>query len=201
MGFLGPVGDAFAQIFQWGISTWLILLICVLLFGGTIIVILVRNKLTYAFRIRIYRTRESGKVKELNWVGGYITRKNAPPFFRMKPRKNSPFKHVDLIETPKPEWIDEEDRIYYKQIDVGCYIQLRREFIFTKEELIKFTPVESDVKYGAIIAVQRIRDVLKTEPTWKKLLAYFTLIILAVVFIVAYWMLMDKCGGAAPIPK
>ena len=58
----------------------------------------------------------------------------------------------------------------------------------------KYIPIETDIKYGAILAVQRIKDVLRTEPTWKKILPYAGLGILAVVFIAGYALLMNaKC--------
>ena len=60
---------------------------------------------------------------------------------------------------------------------------------------IRMTPVESDVKYGAILSIQRIKDVLRLEPAWKKILPYAGLILMAIVFIVAYAMLMNSCTG------
>ena len=69
---------------------------------------------------------------------------------------------------------------------------MRRE---VRKGKLVMTPVESDVKYGAILSIQRIKDVLRLEPTWKKLLPYFGLTIMAVVFIVAYAILMSKCTG------
>lgn len=156
-----------------------------------IIVVVIRNKYIYKYQVRVFRTRENGKVKESNYKGGYIGRKNLAPFFRVKTGKWW-WQYVDFIETPKIEFMDEDDRLYYKQIDVATFIQLKRNFV---GGILQFTPVESDVKYGAVLSVQRIKEVLRTEPTWKKVLPYFGLILLAVVFIVAYAMLMNKCSG------
>lgn len=60
---------------------------------------------------------------------------------------------------------------------------------------VKYTPIETDIKYGAILSIQRIKEVLRSEPAWKRVLPYAGLIILAVVFIAAYAMLMQSCGS------
>lgn len=153
-----------------------------------------RNKSIYKYKARIFRIRENGKVKEANYKAGYIGRKNSAPFFRIKTGRWW-WQQIDMVTTPKVKYMDEEDRVYYLQVDVSTFIQLRRQIDLKKEHLVKFTPVESDVKYGAILSVQRIKDVLRAEPTWKKVLPYAGLIILAIVFIIAYAMLMNNCGG------
>lgn len=157
--------------------------------AGFVLVIVSRNKKIYRYKARIYKVREGNTYKELNFKAGYIRRKNSAPYFRIK---TGWFKGIDLITTPKPQYIDEEDRVYYKQIDVDTYVQMSRRMLNGK---VVLTPVESDVKYGAILSIQRIKDVLRLEPTWKKLLPYFGLTIMAVVFIVAYAILMNKCSG------
>lgn len=183
-GYLGGVGKIFS------INT-LYYLIIALIFIGLIawLIITINNKRTYVYKARIFRIREGEKYKEGNYKAGYINRKNSAPFFRIK---TGWFKTIDLTTTPNPKYIDEENRVYYKQIDINTYVQLQRTF-----EAGKFvmTPVESDVKYGAILSIQRIKDVLRTESTWKKILPFAGLIILAIVFIVAYAMLMKSCGG------
>jgi len=154
----------------------------------------IREKKIYKYPVRIFKVREAGKVKEINTRGGYIGRKNSAPFFRIITGKTF-FrlfnKYSDLTTTPNPKFMDEEDRVYYKQIDVDSYVQLQRRF---EGDDTLFTPVESDVKYGAILSVQRIKEVLRAEPTWKKILPYAGLILMAIVFIVSYAMLMDKCS-------
>jgi hypothetical protein len=156
---------------------------------GGLILYFQYNKKLYKYKVRVYRVRENGKVKEINGKGGFINRQTGAPFFRI----NFGFRNnFDLTETPKLQFMDEEDRVYYKQIDINTFIQLERKF---DDGDLTFTPVESDVKYGAILSVQKIREVLNTESTLKKLAPYIALIILAVVFIVAYWFLMDKCKG------
>jgi len=151
-----------------------------------------RSMMVYKYPVRIFRIRENGKVKELNTRGGYVGRQNSAHFFRIKTGRWW-WQCVDLTKTPNPAFLDEEDRVYYKQIDIDTYIQMHRKF--TEDEKVTYTPVEADVKYGAILAIQRIKDVLRVEPAWKKVLPYAGLAIMAVVFIVAYAMLMERCSG------
>jgi len=174
-----------------------------------IFIIHFRNRSIYKYPVRVFRIRENGKVKESNYLGGYIGRKNSAPFFRIK-RGRLPWQYIDLTTTPIVKYMDEEDRIYYLQIDVDTFVQLKRNIDLRVTKLIKnkegkitgiklnkkdfeFSPVESDIKYGAILATQKIRTVLRAEPTWKKVLPYFGLVLMAVIFIVAYALLMDKC--------
>ena len=167
-----------------------------------------RNKSLYRHPVRIFRIRENGKVKENNFKGGYIGRKNSAPFFRIK-KGFMPNQNIDLTTTPKVEYMDEDDRVYYLQIDVNTFVQLKRDMnikiktekdkndkitsVSLNKKEFEFTPVESDVKYGAILSCQKIRGVLRLEPTWQKLLPYFGITIMAVIFIVAWSLLMDKC--------
>jgi oligoribonuclease (3'-5' exoribonuclease) len=49
--------------------------------------------------------------------------------------------------------IDFENRIYYKQIDVSTFIQLKR--VFDRDILI-YKPAEQDIMYGAVLTLQNI---------------------------------------------
>lgn len=171
---------------------WILYLLPVILIivwiGGVI-----RNRMIYKFKVRVFRERENGKVLESNYKGGYIGRKNLSPFFRVK-RGKWWWQYVDFIETPKIQYMDEDDRLYYKQIDVNTFVQMKR---IIEGDRIKFTPVESDVKYGAVLSVQKIRQALELEPTWKKLLPYIGLTLMAIIFIVSYALLMNSCKGGA----
>ena len=154
------------------------------------VIIYIKNKKIYRYKIRIFRVRENNKVKEANFKGGYVGRKNSAPFFRIKTGM-FPWNVIELTETPKVEFMDEEDRVYYKQIDINTFVQIKRNF---NKEGLEFTPVESDVKYGAILSVQRIKDVLRVEPAWKRLLPYVGMTLVAVVLIVGYAILLNtKC--------
>jgi uncharacterized membrane protein YcjF (UPF0283 family) len=90
-----------------------------------------------------------------------------------------------------PKYMDQDNRVYYKQIDLNTYIQLQRTF---DEDEIKFAPVEQDVKYGAILDIQRIKEVLRSESTWKKIAPYVALVIVFMAAIIGWWFVMNsKC--------
>ena len=184
----------------------LIYIIPIFLIAAAIIMI-IRNRGLYRFKVRIFRIRESGKVKEFNYSGAFITRQNSSPYFRIK-TGIFPNQGIDQITTPEVKFMDEEDRVYYLQTDVSTFIQLKRDMDLVKEvirdkngEITKtvlnkttfsFEPVESDIRYGAILATQRVKQIMAVEPTWKKVLPYFGITILAVVFIVAYALLLQN---------
>lgn len=191
MGTLSDLGlDRISFMNTGGIMNFLMWTIGILIFLGIfgIIIYMWYQKKVYMYPVRIFRRRENGGVLEINGFGGYINRTSGAPFFRIKLGKG---KKVDLTETPKLEYMDEQSRVYYNQIDIDTFIQIKRNFDI---DSVKYTPVESDVKYGAILSVQRVKDTLKMESTWSKLAPYLTLALLSIVFIVAYSMLMDKCG-------
>ena len=154
----------------------------------------IRNSMIYKYPVRIFRVRENGKVIESNHKGGYIGRRGSAPFFRIKTGKWywGWWHSVNLTTTPKPEYLDEQNRVYYKQIDIKTFVQMRRSFPDSKTVI--HSPVESDVIYGAILDIDRIDKVLATEPAWKKILPYAGMVLVAVVLIVGYAILLNtKC--------
>jgi len=187
-GVYKGLGGEIVQILYYAL--WLIPLFAVFVS----VILSIRSKMVFQHPVRIFRVRENGKVIESNYVGGYISRKGASPFFRIKIGKWywAWWKHIDLTTTPKPEYMDEQNRIYYKQIDVGTFVQLRREF--TDLDKVTYHPVESDVKYGAILDIDRITKVLATVSPWQKVLAYGGLMIVAITLIIGYVILLNtKC--------
>jgi len=188
------IGNIFARFSGMGTTiAYTLLTLVPIILVLVLVIVTLRGRSIYRYRVRIFRIREGGKVKEANFKGGYIGRKNSAPFFRIKTGK-MPWHVIDLNTTPLPEYMDEEDRFYYVQRDVNTFIQIKRKMCLKKLGEAQYAPVESDVKYGAILAMHRIRNVLQTEPTWKKVLPYFGILFLGVIFIVAYAMLMDKCS-------
>jgi hypothetical protein len=150
---------------------------------------MLRRRMIFIYPVRIFKTRESGGVKEINWKGGYITRKNSASYFQIIGKM--PWQKINLNTTPNPKFMDQDNRVYYKQIDLGTYVQLKRTFA---NETITFDPVEQDVKYGAVLDIQRIKEILRTESPWKKLAPYFVMAIICVTIIVGWWLLMNsKC--------
>lgn len=142
---------------------------------------LIRGKILYNYPVRIFRTRENGKVLEKNCKGGFIQRKNSAPYFRIK---FGPFwwQKKDLNSTPKTALMDEQNRVYYNQIDIDTFVQMKREF--NPDKKVKFTPVDSDVKYGAILDIQKIRDVTAKKDTLMKYLGWGALMLIAVIHLV-----------------
>jgi len=209
---------------------WGVLYIIPIIGVASLVIMHLRNRKLYRYNVRIYRIRENGKVKEVNFKGGYIGRKNSAPFFRIKTGRWW-WQQMDLTTTPIVKHMDEEDRVYYLQIDVDSLVQMSRSIenldtgIFDKvrkkikdfkdnksdtdkDKLMvqirkeidlknvstKFTPIESDIKYGAILSVQRIKDILRTEPTWKRVLPYVGLILVFLLAVISYALLLDRCG-------
>lgn len=187
LGIFGNIGSGLLSNLYYILALIPIAIIVIL------IVSKIRVKMIYKHPIRVYRVRENGKVKESNFIGGYIGRRNSAPFFRMKTGKWW-WQYVDLTKTPNPAYMDEDDRIYYKQIDVGSYLQMRRDFPINPGDKVKYTPVEPDIKYGAILSIQKIKEVLRLEPTWKKVLPYIGLGIVGIILIIGYAILLKtKC--------
>ena len=169
---------------------WIIPLLAIF----TSIIVSLRGRMIYKYPVRIFRVRESGKVIESNHKGGYIGRKGSGSFFRIKTGKWywGWWWTIDLTTTPRPEYFDEQNRVYYKQIDVATFVQLKR--IFSDDGKVSYSPVESDVKYGAILDINRIDKVLVIEPAWKKILPYAGMVLVAIVLIVGYAILLNtKC--------
>jgi len=186
---MGGISDWFSGSFlltaYYALGVFLVILLLIF------VIMKIRGKYTFKYPVRIFRIRENGKVIEANYVGGYIGRKNSAPFFRIKTGW-FPWQCVDLTTTPNPAYMDEQDRVYYKQIEVSTYIQMKRGFIENKD--VTYTPVPSDVKYGAILSIQRIKDVLRLEPTWKKILPYAGLILVFALAIILYVLALNmKC--------
>ena len=175
-----------------GFNYWWILWTILIGVFVYLLISLIRNKIIFRYPVRIFKTRENGSVKEQNCKGGYIGRKNSASFFRIKLGR-FPWQKADLNTTPDPKNMDQDNRVYYKQTDVGTYIQLKRMF---DKGFVSFTPVEQDVKYGAILDIQRIKEILRVESPWKKVAPYFALVIVFLFGILAFYFVTNaKCPG------
>lgn len=185
MGALDEVLQGFLG-FNWWIAFWVLLGVGLV----TVVIMQIRKKIIFIYPVRIYKSRENGGVKEVNGIGGYVGRKNSASFFQIKVGRN-PFKKINLNTTPNPKYMDQDNRVYYKQIDLGTYVQLKREFT---DNAIEFDAVEQDVKYGAILDIQKIRSVLNTESKFKQLTPIIGMVLLFMLAIILYWMVLDaKC--------
>jgi len=117
---IGGIGSAVLGVLKW------VLYASPLIVLAVVVAIQQQNKKKYPHKVRIYKVRENGKVKEVNKRGGFVGRQGGTSFFSMK-TGFFPWQVKNLSETPKMQYIDEEDRVYYKQIDVDTFIQLKRE--------------------------------------------------------------------------
>lgn len=189
MPTLTPILTQFGGIL-YTIALWGLILtpvIAIIIF----VIMKIREKIIYKHPVRIFKVRENNKIKEVNGKGGFINRKNSAPFFQIK---LGPFKKIKMISTPNPAMMDEEDRVYFKQIDVDTYVQMSRAFPINPGDEIKYNPVESDIKYGAVLSVQRIKEVLSQQSLWQKVAPFATLLMLGIIFIIAYALLIKaKC--------
>jgi len=177
-----------------GVSYWWI--VWILLIGAILYVIIsaIRGKMIFKYPVRIFKTREHGTVKEQNCKGGYIGRKNSASYFQIKTGM-FPWQKINLNTTPNPQYMDQDNRVYYKQIDLNTFVQLKRSFT---GDAINYDSVEQDVKYGAILDIQRIKEILRTESTWKKLAPYFALVIIFIFGVLAFYFVTNaKCPTPA----
>jgi preprotein translocase subunit YajC len=189
--------EQFAGVGQQALNflKWIIIFMPVFL---VIIVLVIKKSNTkkYPHKVRIYKVRENGKVKEVNLTGGFIGKKGGTSFFNIK-TGFFPWQHKELSETPKMEYVDEEDRVYYKQIDVDTFIQLQRKFENLKDakgKEIIFTYVPTDVKYGAIMSVEKIRMVLQPQDKWKVIASIGGMVLVFTLAVVLFALMMNsKC--------
>jgi heme A synthase len=175
------------------IGTYVWMIIILMLVGAVIFIIasFARGRIVYKYPVRIFKTREYGGVKELNCKGGYIGRKNSASFFQIKTSKWLPWKKINLNTTPNPKYMDQDNRVYYWQIDLDTYVQMRRTF---DKSVVSFAPVEQDVKYGAILDIQRIKEVLRSNNPWAKIAPYIALVLVFMAAIIGWWFVMQsKC--------
>jgi len=168
-----------------GILVWLVPTIIFLIVAGFILYLAMQRKL-YRFPVTIFSERENGAIKEIETRGAFIARKGSSPFFRIK---LGTFKYRDLLSPPKLEGLTPLNRIYYYQKDIDTFIQLKRQ---VSDSIVNFVPVEADIKYGAILSIQRIRDVLRKENKLEKYIAPVTIIVGLMLIAVMFYFMLDK---------
>lgn len=173
-----------------GFNWWIVFFVVMGILVITLVILQIRKKMIFKYPVRIFKTRENGSVIEQNCMGGYIGRKNSASYFQIKTGK-MPWMKVNLNTTPNPKFMDEQNRVYYKQIDLGTYIQLKRTFA---NNAVTFDAVEQDVKYGALVDVQKVRNVMNTESKFSKYGPIIGMVLMFMLAIILYWMVLDaKC--------
>lgn len=174
------------------LTLWSIAGVIVLSIIG-IIIAYVRAKRKYIYPVRIWKIRENGKKVEINKLGGFLKRSDGTAFFRIKLGKVllSP-KKKDLWETPDPRYMDEDNRVWYTQIGTDTFVQ---NAAYLDKRIVNVVPISDVEKEVAIQTVKSIDKALDDTPLWQKILPYVGLLILGIIFIIAYAILMDRCSG------
>jgi hypothetical protein len=115
-----------------------------------------RDKKVFIYPVRIYRQRNNGQVKEFNTFGGY-TKKGIQNKFTIKMTK---FKKKELDKLPLSEFMDEDNRIYYWQLNPDApLIQVKRDFsirqiMVPNDNFIE--PTKEEIERGIKIALIEI---------------------------------------------
>lgn len=109
-------------------SFWVIIIALFAFAGGALGYRKVRDKEIFKYPVRIFRRRENKQPKEINCVGGYIKGSDGIQLFRIKLHKWKWWQRVDLQKIPDAQFMDEENRVYYYQLDPTHFIQAKRKF-------------------------------------------------------------------------
>jgi len=180
----GEWGGHFVTTLSWALPTILILLLV-----GFVFYKWKENK-SYKYPITIFSARDEGGYREIECKGGFLRRKGSAPYFRIK---YSLFKHTDMITPPKLEGVTLYNRIYYLQKDIDTFVQMRRKM---DESIVNFIPVESDMKYGAILQIKRIREIMTTKSNFEKYAPTATVFFGLVIILIMFYMLMKQMDPA-----
>ncbi len=202
-----------------GIMSFIPYFFYALLFIGTTfgIVFAVRMRKFWTNSLTIYREREGGGTDELETRCKIGTKGSALAFFIKRGRKK-----VASYILPKLEGMSSKGRFFYYQINPLTYIQLKKkiesepdeekrdylmnkyiefrnetEFIQIVSKIDKKTqilqPIESDIKYGAVLELKNIANMTKPEKTTlEKLLMPATFITFFVLMFLFVYILINK---------
>lgn len=171
---------------------------------GTVLIILIpliliilasfmlyRDFTIYTYKVRIFQIRENGSVKEKNYKAGFI---EGGRIFNIRTSKFNPKKRIKLNRSPDPHFIDEDNRVYYKQIGVGSnnLIQLKRVF---DETSVNLNPISTNQYYGTLLAIKEAKNAVSKKTNVGQIVLIAGFVIMAIAFLVAFIMLVDKFGG------
>jgi hypothetical protein len=157
LGSLGISGAGLqAQVYDIAYYViWGLVIVGVLIFAW----MTYQNKKIYIYKVRIFRRRENGIVKEINKNGGYLV-KNGQTIFAIKMSK---FKKKELGRLPDSSLMDEEDRIYFYQLSPDApLMQCKRTFTIDKVEVLNEKYVEPSAQQKETL-VQRYYAELKLD--------------------------------------
>jgi hypothetical protein len=176
-----PTGMSMQTIMSWLI--WVAVAVGIIIAIAVIGFMIWRNKV-YKFPVTIFSERSNG-VAETYDKGAFLRRKiSKVPYFRLLKRKK------EIMQHPMMNAIAQNtNRLYFYQKDMDTYIQLRPVI---DDKILRYEPIDTDLKYGAIIEIQKIRDVVAVENKFMKFAPWFGLVILFVAAIVFLYMLVQK---------
>ena len=153
--------------------------------------LLYRDLTIYTYKVRLFQIRENGSVKEKNYKAGFI---KGGELFCIRTSKINPKKNIKLNRSPDPHFIDEDNRVYYKQIGVGSnnLIQLKRVF---DDKNVFLNPISTNQYYGTLLAIKGAKDAVTKKSNMAQVAIIAGFVIMAIAFLVAFIMLVDKFGG------
>jgi len=141
---------------------------------------------TYRFPVSIISEREGGGTKERETRGAIIARRGSSPYFSLK----TGFRSSKMLpKLPRLYGMTGSDRLYFYQKDPDTFIQLKRNL---SEGLVDLEPVESDIKYGAILSIQRIRQLTQKQSMWDKYGNAITIGFGLMVLLIMFILLLNK---------
>lgn len=195
-----------------------------------------RNKEIFKYKVRVFRRREGKQPKEIDCKGGFIKGSDGIQKFRIKLNKLKPWLKVDLDKIPDARYMDEQDRIYYYQLDPTTFIQAKRIFnekpsdtvvlkfikpylAYNTGDIIEtqvesaieyiqrglceqvgdirtnfgldayYEPIATDTKRVVVMGLSNAREALKIDLFKLQAMTIGALIVIAVTFLVAYYLL------------
>lgn len=129
----------------------------VALFVGGFLYFKYKDKKVYIYPVRIYRQRNNGQVKEFNTFGGYIKKGKITQFII----KMSRFKKKPADKLPLSQYMDEDNRVYYWQLNPDSpLIQVKRDFVINKILIPndKFVePSDEEIKKVTLEVLEKVK--------------------------------------------
>ncbi|KKL90150.1 hypothetical protein LCGC14_1907560 [marine sediment metagenome] len=174
-----------------GIILWgtLFIAICV------VIGLMIRNKVKYIYRARVYKRRQDDfqtnapASKLVMGKAGYFNVKGRI-VFRIK-YGMMPWHQIELSKIPDPKYMIDNE-VTYIQLQKDNYVQAKMEIDWKGDFNLK--PVEDDIKYGAQQDLMEKQMVLQIESKWQKYGGPITLGIILVAGIIALYFQTQACA-------
>lgn len=160
--------------------------LAVILAVGVFIYFRVRDMRLYKFKVTIYAERNNN-LYETTDRGAFMERKGMR-YFKMKKTKK------ELTTCPIADGISNQNHIFLYQKDADTYIQLIAR---VSNNILTFEPVPTDIKYGAVLEINRIEKLLRKD---SKLKEYFPLIAIVLVFlfgVLIFYFMTEKFSPGA----